>query len=176
MFFSCTVSWWPGEKTGAENKQISQYLRRWRNPAAFQVLGISRATPTGDTHHSDTFLSLSWSQNFLQPYFSRSTLKYKTCRSPNTPRAALLQLSPVISYLLPTAAFTSGTRWGQLIWAAHRRGTNSSKGLHEPPKKTLYPPWNPSCTPWSPGSRAHNTCTSFKHRNGSRGYFSPDYS
>lgn len=132
MFFSCTVSWWPGEKTGAENKQISQYLRRRRNPAAFQALGISRAIPTGDTHHGDTLLSLSWSQNFLQPYFSRSALKYRTCRSPNTPRAALLRLSPVISYLLPTAAFTSGARQGQLIRAG---GQAAPKAFTNPKKR-----------------------------------------
>lgn len=91
------------------------------NPDAFQVLGISGAIPTGDTHPIDTLVGLScsfggmFSQNFLRPFSPRFALKYKTCKSQRALCAALLQLSAVISYLLPTAAFTNGGQAEQLI-------------------------------------------------------------
>lgn len=45
--------WWPGEKTGDENEQISLNLQSQRSPAAFQALGVSGAIPTGETRCSD---------------------------------------------------------------------------------------------------------------------------
>lgn len=63
-FFSWTV-WWPGDKTGAENGQISQYLQRQRNPADFQALGISGAILTTAVIPSWTFHGL------LEAHFHR---------------------------------------------------------------------------------------------------------
>lgn len=144
-----------GEKTATENKPVSQHLQRWGNPGAFQALGISRAMPTGNSYCSDTLVGLPcsfggmFSRNFLRPFSPRSALKHKTCRNHKAPRAALLQCSAVITYLLPTAAFTHGGQVEQLIWAPPQQpeGQAAPKAFTDPKKRLCSYAMDPQLHP-----------------------------
>lgn len=145
---------WPQEKTEAENKQTSQCLQRQRSPAAFQVLGISRAIPIRDTHHSDTLVCLSWpfggtfSYSLLRPCFPMSVLKYNTCTSQSSLCAALLQLSAVTSYLLATAAFTDRGRVRKAHLTTPQQRDKQLQRPSQTQKRDFTPTLrSPSCTP-----------------------------